>query len=163
MHNIPLLRATKKRRTNFKTSVNSKQQTKTKELKESHNKHLRKQSLLNVSVNLGQNNYLNAFKRKHNKAKQTNGRNSTAHCARASESSVTVVLSNWHRKKTRNKKCKYKRRARFIWIPTFRLIFIVFLKLTKQASKQASKKMETNKSASKAVNVASWKQNSTAI
>lgn len=72
LHNIPLLRANKnKRRTNFKTSVN-KQQTNTNKKKElkNHNKHLRKQSLLNVSVNLGQNNYLNAFKTTQ-QAKQT--------------------------------------------------------------------------------------------
>lgn len=109
-----------------KPSVNKQQK---QEL--NHNKHLRKQSLLNVSVNLGQNNYLNAFETTHNSSKKTNKQRkklNRAMRAQKWQQCDRAVKLFWQGKK-RKQKCK--RRARFIWIPTFRLIFIVFLKLTK--------------------------------
>lgn len=134
MHNIPLLRANKnKRRTNFKKTQCK--QTAKQEL--NHNKHLRKQSLLNVSVNLGQNNYLNAFETTHNssKNKQRKKLNRAMRAQKWQQCDGAVKLF-WQGKK-RKQKCK--RRARFIWIPTFRLIFIVFLKLTKANKKNEYK------------------------
>lgn len=92
MHNIPLLRANKnKRRTNFKKTQCK--QTAKQEL--NHNKHLRKQSLLNVSVNLGQNNYLNAFETTHNSSKNKQMEETQPRNARKSDSDSSVTeLSN---------------------------------------------------------------------